>query len=123
VADRLARTQVFFATPHHIRGPDGGKILTAHILHAVGKHKTRTGLLGVVRDALQPVHPSPSVIQELQLNSANLTITRNFLTAQKWLKIAIVNFIEDTVTKGLDVVVSSSCRFLLDVILLTQACT
>jgi len=63
------------------------------------------------------------VIQELQLNSANLTITRNFLTAQKWLKIAIVNFIEDTVTKGLDVVVSSSCRFLLDVILLTQACT
>ena len=63
------------------------------------------------------------MIQELQLNSANLTITRNFLTAQKWLKIAIVNFIEDTVTKGLDVVVSSSCRFLLDVILLTQACT
>ena len=110
MAHRVKLTQIFFATPHRLRGPDAGKRLAADILRAVGNYRTNHGVLGSMKEAFRPVKPTHRMLEEIQRSSTNLSdISANFLDFLRRFNIAIVNFIESDITEGLDHVVSFDC--------------
>jgi hypothetical protein len=110
MAHCVAPTQIFFATPHRLRGPDAGKRLAADILRAVGNYRTNRRVLGSMKETIRPVKPTHRMLEEIQRNSTNLSdISANFLDFLRWFNIAIVNFIESDITEGLDRVVSFDC--------------
>ncbi|KAK3900049.1 hypothetical protein C8A05DRAFT_17600 [Staphylotrichum tortipilum] len=100
---------VFFATPHQLSGAGAGKHFATRLLRAVGDPgpQPKNGFRRTVREALRPVEPSARMIQEIETNSGNLSdITADFLAVLNDFNIFLVNFIEATVTEGLDAMTS-----------------
>ncbi|KAL8371673.1 hypothetical protein RB595_001463 [Gaeumannomyces hyphopodioides] len=99
---------IFFATPHHLGGSEGGKQFATRLLRAVVAQYGKPSSVGTVKDMLGPARPTAKMLEDIENNSNSLThLTDGFHKALNYFKAPIYNFYEQEITKVLGEVVLS----------------
>ncbi|KAL8400454.1 hypothetical protein RB594_000733 [Gaeumannomyces avenae] len=106
---------VFFATPHHLGGSEGGRQFANRLLRAVIARYGSPSLVDTVMGVFRPALPTAEMIQDIEKNSNTLTyLTADFQDARKDFRVSVVNFYELEKTKALGEVVVNQADTYLD---------